>query len=164
MAVARSGKGPLLLSNANRNRQGLRGLRSREHVALAVKNSPGFDHHAGGMDLTRHHALCLDLDPALGENDAIELPGNRHVIALDLTLDARGLTQNQAMRGNHVSLYVRVDAKYAGSFQRAFKSDALVEKAGEFLLLRIFCAFFGSPLHGFAPRTALGIYGKLDST
>ena len=94
------------------------------------------------MDLPRDDALGLNFHAALGENNAIELPGNHHVIPFDLPLHACSFAENQAVAGDHVSLYLRVDAEHAGGLERSLKFDALVEETCKFVLLSVFVASF----------------------
>ena len=107
------------------------------------------------MDFARDHAFGLNFHPALGEDDAVEFPGNHHVIAFDLPFHARPFAQDQAVAGNHVSLHLRVDAKYAGSFQRALKPHALVEEACEFLLLLCPCRVLLIAIAWMTPQAAI---------
>jgi hypothetical protein len=151
-----------LLTGSNGDGQRLGGLRRGEHMALPVENTAGLDDQAWGVDLTRDHALGLYLNPALCENDSIEFSGNHHVISFDLPLYPRAFAENEAMRGDHVALHMGVDAEYAGGLERALKFDAPVEEACEFVLLRVFVAPFGSPLHDVPPRE-IEIVSKYNS-
>ena len=110
-------------------------------MALAVKDAAGFDYQAGGMDFARYHALGLNFHATLGEDHAIKLPGDHHVISLNLALHPGPFSEDQAVGRNHISLHVSVDPKNAGGFERAFKPNTLVEKSGEFVLFRVLTAF-----------------------
>src|SRR5579864_6974932 len=163
-------RGVSLLTDSNRYRQRLGGLRCGQHVALPVEYSARFDHETRGMDLAHDDALRLDFHPAFGKNDAIEFPGNHHVIPFDLPFHSRPLAQDQAVTGNHVSFYVRIDAKYARSLQSSLEAHALVEEACKFVLLRVLATFFRSPLHSVPPaetelcgNTILPEHGKFES-
>lgn len=112
------------------------------------------------MDFARDHTLGLDLHAPLGEDYPVEFTCDYHVIALDLAFHASAFAENQAVRGNHVSFYMRVDPKDAGGFQRALKSHATIEKTGEFVLLSVFVSIFRSPLHQFALSLNLRIRGS----
>src|ERR1700693_2257907 len=114
-------RGVSLLTYANRDRQRLGGLRCRQHVPLPVEYSARFDHETWGMDFARDDALGLYLHPTLGKDDAIEFPGNHHVISLDLPFHSRPFAEDQAVAGNHVSFNMRVDAKHSGGFERALE-------------------------------------------
>jgi len=94
------------------------------------------------MDLPRDDPLSLDFDPALGEYNAIEFPRNHHMISFDLPLHACSFAENQAVAGDHVSLYLRVDAEHAGGLERSLKFDALVEETCKFVLLSVFVSSF----------------------
>ena len=116
------------------------------------------------MDFARDDALGLDFHPALGKDDAIEFPGNHHVIAFDLPFHSRTFAQDQAMGGNHVSLYMRVDAKYAGGLEGPLKAHAFVEEAGKFMLLRCPCRVLLIAIAWYAPRRKPRIMWEYDFT
>ena len=99
-------------------------------MALPVENSARFNHETRRMHFARDDALSLYFYPALCKDDAIEFPGNHHVISLDLPFHSRPFAEDQAVAGNHISLYMCGNAKHAGSLQRSFKPYALVEEAG----------------------------------
>ena len=94
------------------------------------------------MDFARDHALGLYLHAPFGEDYPVEFACDHHVIAFDLPFHPSAFAEDQAVRGNHVSFYVRVDPKDAGSFQRTLKPHAPIEKTGEFVLLRVFASIF----------------------
>ena len=111
-------------------------------MALPVEYSARLDHEARRVDFACHDALRLDFDASFGKDYPVEFPRNHYVIALDLPFHSRTFAQDQAVAGNHVSLYMCVDAKYAGSLKRAFKPYALVEEACKLVLLLVLAAFF----------------------
>src|SRR5579864_5437175 len=109
-------RGVSLLTDSNRYRQRLGGLRRSQHVALPVEYSARFDHETRGMDFARYNALGLYLHPALGKDNPVEFPGNHHVISLNLPFHASPFAEDQTVAGDYVSFYMRVDAKHPGGF------------------------------------------------
>ena len=111
-------------------------------MTLPVENSARLDYETRGVDFARHDALSLNFDAALGKDDAIEFPGNHHVIALDLPFHSRPFAQDQAVTGNHISLYRCIDAEDTGCLERSLKPYALVEETCKFMVRRIFDTSF----------------------
>jgi hypothetical protein len=94
------------------------------------------------MDFARDDTLGLYLYAPFGEDDPVEFACDHHVIAFNLPFHASAFAKNQAVRGNHVSFYMRVYSEDPGSFQRALKPHAPIEKTGEFVLLCVFTSIF----------------------
>ena len=103
-------------------------------MAAAVENSAGFDYQTWRMDFAGDHALGLNFHAAFGENYAIESSGDNYVIAFDLTFDLGAFAEYKRLIAEDVALDLRFNAQRSGKFQRTFKADSPIEKAGPFAL------------------------------
>jgi hypothetical protein len=111
-------------------------------MALTIKNPARLDYQTRRMDLACNNAFRLYFYPAFGKYDAVKFAGNDYVISFDLPFHSGSLTEDQAVTGNHISFYMRVDAEHAGGLERSLESHALVQEAGKFMLLLIPAALF----------------------
>jgi hypothetical protein len=111
-------------------------------MALPIENSAWFDDQTRRMDFPSDYTLRLDFHPASCEYDAIEFAGNYDMISLDLPLHSGSFTENQAVTGNHIPLYMRVDAEHTSGLERPFKSHALVKEPRKFVLLLVLATIF----------------------
>jgi hypothetical protein len=151
-AGAGGAKESALARGTDWNRKRFRGLGRSQHVAAAVENASGLNHQAGRVNLTRNHSLGLNLDAALGENHAIEPPGNGDVIAFDLTLYLRVFAKNEALFRKDVSLHFAVQPENPREMKSPFQPDALVHEPDPVFSFTRFVATRpfpgqGSPLH-----------------
>jgi len=103
------------LGSADWDRHGLCRFGWRNDVAFAVKNSAGLDHQAMRVNLACRGSLFVNLHFSLCENYAIEMAGDHHVIAIDLSLRSRLIAQNQNVRGDDQALYLSFDAECSGT-------------------------------------------------
>ena len=103
-------------------------------MAAAVENSAWFDNQARRMDFAGDDALGLNFHAAFGENYSIEAAGDNYLIAFDLTFDFCAFAKNESLVAEDVAFYLSFDAKRAGKFQRAFKANGPIQKAGPLAL------------------------------
>jgi hypothetical protein len=155
LVTKKQGLAVRLAYGANRNRHAGRGIRGRQHVAAAVKDTAWVDHHAGRVNFAGDDAFGLNLDAAFCENYAIKAAGNHDAVSFDLAFDFGAFTEDYGLLGNDVAAHVAVDAKRSSELQRTFEGYALVDKAGPLFADAILCGTGPLPCHDISPRATL---------
>jgi hypothetical protein len=128
------------------------GVGGSQHVTASIEDSAGIDDHAGRVHFASHNTLCLNLDAAFGENDAVKAARDDHAIAFDLSLDFCAFAQDDRLFGDDVAFDVAVDAKRSGQLQGTFEGHALINEAGPLFVRTVLGNTGPLPRHGI-PRT-----------
>src|SRR5262245_26503024 len=97
------------------------GVGGSQHVAAAVENSSGINHHARRVHFSGDHALGLNLNAALRENHAVEATGNHYAVSFDLSFDLCAVAEHHGLLGNNVAFHVAVNTECALDRKRAFE-------------------------------------------
>src|SRR5262245_45290106 len=107
-------EGSAVAGRANRN--GYRsggGVGRSQHMAAAVENSSGINHHTRRMNFSCNHALGLNLHAALRKNHAVKAAGNHYAVAFNLSFDICAVAEHHGLLGNNVAFYDAVNAERA---------------------------------------------------
>jgi hypothetical protein len=97
-------------------------------MAAAIKNAAWIDYHTRRMHFAGDYAPCLDLDSALGKNNAVKSTRNYYTISFDLALDLGPLAQHHSLLRNNVALDVAVDTKCSFDLKGTLQGNALIDK------------------------------------
>src|SRR6202041_510663 len=80
---------------ANGNGDGFGRFAGREHVAAAVEDGAGLHDQAWRVNFAGHDRLGLNFDFAGGFDDAVEVPADDDVVAVNLPFHTRVLAEDQ---------------------------------------------------------------------